>query len=59
MEPDYTQYAPLPERDALVPLVQKAREEREKAQNDLRGPWVSGVLYLQFGGHAFISGDWA
>jgi hypothetical protein len=58
MEPDYTKRAPLPEREALSPLIQKARVERETAQNDGRGPWVSGVLYLQFGGHAFISGDW-
>jgi hypothetical protein len=58
MEPDYKEYAPLPEREALIPLIQKARLEREKAQNDGRGPWSSGVLYLQYGGHVLISGDW-
>jgi hypothetical protein len=59
MEPDYTEYAPLPEREALIPLIRQARLERAAAQNDGRGLWVSGNLYLQFGGHAFISGDWA
>jgi hypothetical protein len=58
MEPDYTEYAPLPERSALIPLIQQARLERAAAQNDGRGLWVSGNLYLQSGGHAFISGDW-
>jgi hypothetical protein len=58
MEPDYTEYAPLPERSALIPLIQQARQERAAAQNDGRGLWVSGNLYLQSGGHAFISGDW-
>jgi hypothetical protein len=59
MEPDYTEYAPLPEREALMPLIQQARLERAAAQNDGRGLWVSANLYLQSGGHAFISGDWA
>jgi hypothetical protein len=58
MAPDYTQLEPLPEREALIPLVSKARLEREAAQNDGRGPWTSGVLYIQHGGHTFISGDW-
>jgi hypothetical protein len=58
MEPDYTEYAPLPEKSALIPLVQQARLERSMAQNDGRGLWVSGNLYLQYGGHAFISADW-
>jgi hypothetical protein len=59
MEPDYTQLEPLPERDALIPLVTKARLEREAAHNDDRGPWTSGVLYILHGGHTFIAGDWA
>jgi hypothetical protein len=58
MEPDYTQYEPLPERDALIPLVKQARMERASTHTDGRGPWKSGVLYLQHGGHAFISGEW-
>jgi hypothetical protein len=58
MEPDYTQLEPLPERDVLTPLITKARLEREAAQNDARGPWTSGVLYIQPDGHTFISGDW-
>jgi hypothetical protein len=58
MEPDYTEREPLPEREALIPLVAKARSEREAAQNDTRGPWSSGVLYMQEDGHTFISGDW-
>jgi hypothetical protein len=58
MAPDYTQLEPLPEREALIPLVTKARLEREVAQNDGRGPWTSGVLYIQHEGHTFISGDW-
>jgi hypothetical protein len=59
MEPDFTQHEPLPEREALVPLVTKARLEREAAQNDGRGPWTSGLLTIQKGGHTFISGEWA
>jgi hypothetical protein len=58
MEPDFTQLEPLPEREALIPLVTKARLEREVAQNDGRGPWTSGVLYILESGHTFISGDW-
>jgi hypothetical protein len=58
MEPDYKEMEPLPEREALIPLVLKARKEREAAQNDGRGPWVKGVLYLLPDGHAMISGDW-
>jgi hypothetical protein len=58
MEPDYKEMEPLPEREALIPLVLKARKDREAAQNDGRGPWVKGVLYLLPDGHAMISGDW-
>jgi hypothetical protein len=58
MEPDFKELEPLPEREALIPLVTKARLEREAAQNDGRGPWTSGVLYIQPSGHTFISGDW-
>jgi hypothetical protein len=58
IEPDYIDHEPLPEREALIPLLTKARLEREAAQGDGRGPWISGVLYLQHGGHTFISGDW-
>jgi hypothetical protein len=39
-------------------LVTKARLEREAAQNDGRGPWTGGVLYILENGHTFISGDW-
>jgi hypothetical protein len=58
MEPDFKELEPLPEREALTPLITKARLEREAAQNDGRGAWISGVLYIQNGGHTFISGDW-
>jgi hypothetical protein len=58
MEPDFTQLEPLPEREALLPLVTKARLEREASHHDGRGPWTSGVLYIQHGGHTFISGNW-
>jgi hypothetical protein len=56
--PDYTQREPLPEREALILLVTRARLEREAAQRDGRGPWTSGVLYILESGHTFISGDW-
>jgi hypothetical protein len=58
MEPDYTEMEPLPEREALVPLVLQARLERAAAQNDGRGLWTGGVLYLLEDGHLFVSGDW-
>jgi hypothetical protein len=58
MAPDFKDLEPLPERDALIPLVSKARLEREAAQNDGRGPWTSGVLYMLENGHTFISADW-
>jgi hypothetical protein len=58
MTPDFKELEPLPERDGLIPLVTKARLEREAIQNDGRGPWTSGVLYMLENGHTFISGDW-
>lgn len=58
MAPDYTQREPFPEREALIPLVQKTRHERAAAQNDGRGLWTKGVLYMLDDGHLFISGDW-
>jgi hypothetical protein len=58
MGPDFKDLEPLPERHALIPLVTKARLEREAVQNDGRGPWTSGVLYMLENGHTFISGDW-
>jgi hypothetical protein len=58
MEPDYTEHEPLPERAALTPMIRQACLERAAAQNDGRGLWTSGVLYLQYGAHAFIAAEW-
>jgi hypothetical protein len=57
MAPDYNEWEPLPEREALIPLLQRARNER--SLNNGRGLWTSAVLYLHFGGHVQISADWA
>jgi hypothetical protein len=45
LPPDYTSFAPLPERDALIPLLLKAREARALA-NPGRGLWHSAMLEL-------------
>jgi hypothetical protein len=45
LPPDYTTFAPLPERDALIPLLLKAREARAR-ENPGRGLWHSAMLEL-------------
>jgi hypothetical protein len=58
LEPDYTEYAPLPERAALIPLIQKARAERAQGKTASLGPWTSAVLRLYPDGSARISASW-
>jgi hypothetical protein len=45
LPPDYTTFAPLPELDALIPLVLQVREARARAHPG-RGLWHSAMLQL-------------
>lgn len=56
--PDYKKRAPVPEHDALVPLIAKAREARAAAPHQQRGLWHSANLILHPDGHAEIRADW-
>jgi hypothetical protein len=55
--PDYREREPLPERDALIPLLLKIREERAQANID-RGLWHSASLRLHADGLVWIPADW-
>jgi hypothetical protein len=55
--PDYKTFIPLPERDALVPLILKAREARALSHPG-RGLWYSASLELYTDGHAVIKASW-
>jgi hypothetical protein len=57
LPPDYTTFAPLPERDALLPLLLKAREARARAHPG-RGLWHSAVLELYEDRTAVIKASW-
>lgn len=58
LPPDYKERAPLPERDALIPLVLKAREARAQGQNAVRGLWHSASLRISPDGLVHIPADW-
>jgi hypothetical protein len=55
--PDYKTFVPLPERDALIPLVLQAREERARLHPE-RGLWHSASLELSAVGQAVIKASW-
>jgi hypothetical protein len=57
LPPDYTTFAALPERDALIPLVLRAREERPKLHPE-RGLWHSASLEFHSDGQLFIKASW-
>jgi hypothetical protein len=56
--PDYTTFVPLPEREALVPLILEAREARARSFPG-RGLWHSASLELYPDGRACIKASWA
>jgi hypothetical protein len=56
--PDYTHHAPLPEREALVPLLVAARNERAMGKTASLGKWTSAVLRLTPDGHVEIAASW-
>jgi hypothetical protein len=66
-ESDYKIQIPFPEREALIPLILKAREERAAPPFQARGLWHAATLSLnrfpeEFGfginGHAYIKAAW-
>jgi hypothetical protein len=57
LPPDYNTFDPLPERDALIPLLLKAREERARA-NPGRGLWHSAMLQLCDDRTAVLKASW-
>jgi hypothetical protein len=57
LPPDYKTFVPLPERDALIPLILKAREERANLHPG-RGLWNSASLEIYANGLAMIKASW-
>jgi hypothetical protein len=57
LPPDYTTFAPLPEKDALIPLLLQVREARARA-NPGRGLWHSAVLELYEDRTAVLKASW-
>ncbi len=55
--PDYTSFQPLPERDALVPLILKAREARAQAFPG-RGLWHDAMLELYEEKYLLLKASW-
>ena len=57
LPPDYKTFVPLPEREALIPLILQARDERAEAHPE-RGLWHSASLTLDRGGLVMIKASW-
>jgi hypothetical protein len=55
--PDYKTFVPLPEREALIPLVLHARKERARLHPE-RGLWHSASLEVSGAGQAVIKASW-
>jgi hypothetical protein len=55
--PDYTTFTPLPEREALIPLLLQVREARARAHPG-RGLWHSAVLELYEDRTAVLKASW-
>jgi hypothetical protein len=58
LPPDYTEAEPLPERDALIPLLIKAREARAQGIHAARGLWHCASLRISSDGTVNIPADW-
>jgi hypothetical protein len=56
--PDYTNAEPLPEREALIPLLMKAREARAQGKFAGRGLWHSASLTLSPDGTVELKASW-
>jgi hypothetical protein len=57
LPPDYTTFAPLPERDALIPLILQVREARARAHPG-RGLWHSAMLQLHEDRTLILKASW-
>jgi hypothetical protein len=58
LPPDYTERAALPEHEALIPLIIKAREARAQGGHAVRGLWHSASLRISPDGFVQIPADW-
>jgi hypothetical protein len=57
LPPDYTTFDPLPELDALVPLLLKARENRAKEYPG-RGLWHDAMLEIYVDNYIVLKASW-
>jgi hypothetical protein len=57
LPPDYKSFAPLPEHDALIPLLLEAREARA-GDTPGRGLWHDAVLQLFEEGYVLLKASW-
>jgi hypothetical protein len=57
LPPDYKTFEPLPERDALIPLILQAREERARALPG-RGLWHTATLELYSDRTMVLKASW-
>ncbi len=55
--PDYKTFQPLPERDALIPLILKARDARAQAFPG-RGLWHDGMLEIYEEKYLMLKASW-
>jgi hypothetical protein len=58
VEPDLTNWAPLPEREQLIPLLLQARRERAQGPTAAFGPWSEAWLRLYHSGYTTLNGIW-
>jgi hypothetical protein len=58
LPPDYTSTEPLPERDALIPLLLQAREARAYGKYAGRGLWHCASLTLSPDGTVNLQASW-
>jgi hypothetical protein len=58
LPPEYQVRAPLPEREALIPLILKIREQRSQGIHAARGLWHCACLRILPDGRVWIPADW-
>jgi hypothetical protein len=58
LPPDYATRGQPAQRDALVPLILRAREARATGRHAIRGLWHRARLTLSPDGVAQLAGDW-